>query len=166
MSDTITLSNTMNILYLITGMGLGGAEKCVADLADQFTQRGHNVHVIYMTGRLLTKPHSAAIKIYSLEMSRNPYSIMRAILRYCIICHKAKPTVIHSHMYHANIFSRLTRFLVPKVKLINTAHSCNEGGALRMLAYNLTNCLCDTFTIVSQAAKQSFVEKKPPVITS
>ena len=38
----------MKILYLITGLGGGGAEKVVADLADQMSQRGHLVKIAYV----------------------------------------------------------------------------------------------------------------------
>ena len=38
----------MKILYLITGLGGGGAEKVVADLADQMFQRGYQVTLAYL----------------------------------------------------------------------------------------------------------------------
>ena len=40
----------MNILYLITGLGGGGAEKVVADLADQMVFLGHEVKIAYLKG--------------------------------------------------------------------------------------------------------------------
>lgn len=40
----------MKILYVITGLGLGGAEKVVCDLADQMAENGHEVKIAYLTG--------------------------------------------------------------------------------------------------------------------
>src|SRR5699024_4236056 len=45
-------------------------------------------------------------------------------------------------------------------RLVCTAHSSNEGGSLRMLAYRLTNSLGDVFTNVSQEAVEAFEKKK------
>lgn len=59
------------------------------------------------------------------------------------------------HMVHSNIFARLSRiFFNPK--LICTAHSNNEGGKARMLAYRATHYLSDLTTNVSQSASDSF----------
>ncbi|MEG0344386.1 MAG: glycosyltransferase, partial [Acinetobacter sp.] len=63
---------------------------------------------------------------------------------------------VHAHMVHANIFARLNRIFYPIPRLICTAHSNNEGGRLRMLAYRLTNGLSEVLTNVSQGASQHF----------
>ena len=36
----------MKILLIITGLGIGGAEKQVCDLADKFIQLGHQVKLV------------------------------------------------------------------------------------------------------------------------
>ena len=46
----------MKILYLITGLGGGGAEKVVADLADQMIVLGHEVKIAYLKGDIVVKP--------------------------------------------------------------------------------------------------------------
>ena len=38
----------MKILYVITGLGGGGAEKVVANLADQMSEKGHKVKIAYL----------------------------------------------------------------------------------------------------------------------
>lgn len=37
----------MNIFYLITGLGMGGAEKVVVGLADSMVNLGHQVTLVY-----------------------------------------------------------------------------------------------------------------------
>lgn len=63
-------------------------------------------------------------------------------------------------MVHANLFARLLRITLKIPKLICTAHSNNEGGRLRMLAYRLTDFLADLTTNVSPNAVNSFIEKE------
>ena len=43
----------MKILYVITGLGVGGAEKVVCDLADQMILIGHDVNIVYLTVSVL-----------------------------------------------------------------------------------------------------------------
>jgi glycosyltransferase involved in cell wall biosynthesis len=63
-------------------------------------------------------------------------------------------------MVHANILARLVRPVARVPVLISTIHNIDEGGALRMAAYRLTNGLADLSTIISQAAAQRYVRIK------
>ena len=38
------------ILYVITGLGMGGAETITIDVAQKMLERGHEVAVLYLTG--------------------------------------------------------------------------------------------------------------------
>ena len=40
----------MKILYVITGLGMGGAETITIDVAQKMLERGHEVAVLYLTG--------------------------------------------------------------------------------------------------------------------
>ena len=53
----------MKILYLITGLGGGGAEKVVADLADQMFQRGYQVKIAYLKGEVVVRPENREIEL-------------------------------------------------------------------------------------------------------
>lgn len=150
----------MKILYVITGLGGGGAEKVVADLADQMTQMGHVVKIAYLKGKnIVVKPSISDIELIYLrfESILNFYSASK---KYQKLVEDFKPDVVHSHMVHANIFARLNRFFKPVPKLICTAHSSNEGGYMRMLAYRVTNNIADINTNVSSSARNTFIKKK------
>lgn len=148
----------MKILYLITGLGLGGAEKVVADLADQMHELGHNVKIAYLTGDVLVKPASSDVEIIALHLN-SAKDFLLASKKYQKLIKRFRPDVVHSHMVHANLFARLNRALCPVPKLICTAHNSNEGGKARMLAYRLTNRLSDINTNVSQEATDSLIRK-------
>lgn len=149
----------MKILLIVTGLGMGGAERQVCDLADNFYDLGHDVMLISMTGEIVNRPKAESIKVIDLAMTKSPYSLFKAYLDTHKIISLFKPDVVHSHMIHANIFSRLLRIFTMLPRLICTAHSTNEGGSFRMLAYRLTDRLCDLTTNVSQEAVERFVER-------
>ena len=148
----------MKILYVITGLGLGGAEKVVCDLADQMNILGHQVKIAYLTGDALVKPNSSEIEIIALSL--NSASVfLKSSKKYKNLIRKFKPDIVHAHMVHANIFARINRIGCNIPKLICTAHNSNEGGKVRMLAYKYTNFLSDINTNVSQEASASLVKK-------
>lgn len=149
----------MKILYVITGLGQGGAERVVCDLADQMHQRGHSVKIAYLTGNILTKPCFQEIELIRINLN-TLLLFPRAYIKLSKVIKNFEPDVVHSHMVHANIFTRLVRITTPIKKLICTAHNSNEGGRLRMLAYRFTHNLADLTTNVSNEAVQAFIEKK------
>ena len=64
-----------------------------------------------------------------------------------------RPDVVHSHMVHANLMARLLTRVCTVPATICTAHNYFEGGALRMLAYRLTDRWADLTTQVSDEGR-------------
>lgn len=149
----------MKILYVITALAQGGAERVVCDLADKMYEKGHQVKIIYLVGDVQTYPINREIELVKANLT-NILSLPKVCLLLSKTIKDYRPDVLHSHMVHANILTRLVRMLVPINKLISTAHSDNEGGRLRMVAYRLTHHLADLSTNVSLKAVLTFEEKK------
>ncbi|AIJ09571.1 MULTISPECIES: glycosyltransferase [Edwardsiella] len=149
-------NNVHRVCFVITGLGMGGAEKQVCDLADKLSLRGVNVIVISLADGVVVQPLLKDVKVYSINMKKNIFGFIRALWRVRRIIKGFNPQVVHSHMYHANLFSRFLRVLDPSFKLICTAHNTNEGGRWRMLSYRLTDWLASISTNVSQEAVTSF----------
>ncbi|WP_165589331.1 glycosyltransferase, partial [Acinetobacter lactucae] len=149
----------MRILYVITGLGGGGAEKVVCDLADEMCSRGHIVKIAYLKGEIVVYPKNKKIELVylGLESILNALSFSRS---YRNLLRSFTPDVVHSHMVHANIFTRILRKFYYIPKLICTAHSSNEGGNFRMLAYKFTHSLADLTTNVSSEASRNFEIRK------
>jgi len=64
---------------------------------------------------------------------------------------------VHSHMVHANLLARVVRIFCKIPLLISTAHSIDEGGRWREVAYRLTDPLADLTTNVSRAAVERYI---------
>lgn len=148
----------MKILLIITGLAMGGAEHVVSNLADRLTERGHQVTIAYLTGPIIVKPENKDIEIIPLELN-NTKDFLKSYIKLRSLIKKIKPDVVHSHMFHSNIISRLIRLTTHIPKLVCSAHNTNEGGKLRMIAYRYTDKLADISTNVSQEAVESFIAK-------
>lgn len=149
----------IKVALVITGLGVGGAERVVVDLADGLVSRGHDVLLVYLTGQATVQPKNSAIKIVGLGLRSvlgvfGAYRLLRNLLR------TFNPDVVHGHMVHANILVRLLRLTLPLPCIITTAHNSNEGGWLRMLAYRWTDRLADLSTNVSEEAVAVYLQKR------
>lgn len=150
----------MKIMLLVTGLGLGGAERQVVALADEYARRGHAVLLVSLTDEAQVTPSQPQVKVLHVGMKKSPAGFVAAFLSLRRIIAGFTPDVVHSHMVHANIFARLVRLGVHMPRLVCSAHSTNEGGALRMLAYRLTDRLADITTNVSEEAVAAYIQKK------
>ncbi|HHL2562103.1 TPA: glycosyltransferase [Yersinia enterocolitica] len=148
----------MKVLYIITGLGMGGAEIQTCLIADKVYDAGNDVMIISLTGKTLIKP-SNNIPVIELNIKKNILSFFYSLFKTRTIIKKFEPTVVHSHMFHANIFSRLLRILTRVPYLICTAHNTNEGNKIRMLAYRWTDKLASISTNVSDEAVDAFINK-------
>lgn len=138
----------MKIIFFITGLGMGGAEKVVCELADRLYEKGHNVSLVYFTGEILRKPKNP-IYIYKFNLSAFNVLSLYKILKFI---KEENPDIIHSHMFHANMMARFVKFFNKNIKVICSSHSNFEGGKLRMYLYSLTENLCNAHTSVSKNA--------------
>lgn len=148
----------MKILLVITGLGMGGAEHVVVNMADELVKVGHKVKIIYLTGPALVLPKNDKIELIPINMA-GAKSFFTSYLKLRSIVKKFEPDVVHSHMVHANIITRLLRLSVKVKKIISTSHSTNEGGKARMLAYRLTDWLTNISTNVSDDAVNESIRK-------
>lgn len=149
----------MKILYVITSLGYGGAEQVVCNLADSMFELGHEVKIVYLTGNNLIQPLNKEIETIHLGL-KNIGSLFKAYFTLSYFIEKYKPDVVHSHMIHANLLTRIVRLKTPIKKLICTAHSANEGGFFRMALFRITHNLSDVTTNVSEYASNVFIKKK------
>ena len=146
----------MRILVVITGLGVGGAERLVTGLADHFTALGHEVLLVFFHGELELSPSHSSVRVETLSMERTPSGVVSALWRFRKLITEFQPDVVNSHLVHANILTRLLRLVAPMPRLVSSAHNTNEQGRGRMLAYRLTDRLADISTNVSNEAVEAF----------
>jgi glycosyltransferase involved in cell wall biosynthesis len=157
----------VRILLLSTSMGMGGADQQLLSAALGLRERGHEVRIVSLTplGEMGARARAAGLPTESLEMRRG-IPDPRGLARLVRLVRAWRPTVLHSHMLHANLMARAVRVFTRIPVVVSTIHNIYEGGRLRMLGYRLTNGLVDHVTIISQAAADRFVRDRivPPAL--
>ena len=147
----------MKVALIVTSLGVGGAETQVANLADRLDAAGHSVLILSMINDLAVLPASPSVRVEPLHARKTPLSLALGYGRACRLLRRFRPDVVHSHMVHANLFARLLRLGAPMPRLISTAHNTNEGGALLMWGYRVTDGLAHLTTNVSQEAVDRYI---------
>lgn len=146
----------MRIVYMLNSLGPGGAERQVLALAERLTRRGHTVSLLILRPKS-PKEWPTALPVVHLDMRKNPFSVVAAMVRARRYLIGFRPDILHSHSFHANILARLLRALIPSTTAISTVHNVYEGGFARMLAYRLTDAFALRTVAVSRAAADRYV---------
>jgi glycosyltransferase involved in cell wall biosynthesis len=146
----------MRIAYILTSLGIGGAEKQVLALAERMAQRRHAVLLLVLCERQPNQWPAMDVDVRYLGMRKTPLAILRGLLRARRILIEFKPDLVHSHTYPANMTARLLRLVGVAPAVLATIHNVYEGGVLRMLAYCATDWLSVHTTAVSAAAARRF----------
>lgn len=145
----------MKILQVMTELGFGGAERVVLDLTRALVAGGHTVELAVLKSlpeRNMQDDfrkfgvYPEILKINSLRDFKNIKRLRRLIRNF-------KPDVIHSHLMHPNLITRLANYRTG-IPLVNTIHISERrsGQKTYFLLDSLTHSLCDCFTAVSNAS--------------
>ena len=146
----------MVIVYVLTSLGMGGAERQVLALAARMADRGHAVKLLVLRPRLQEQWPTALPVIY-LDMRRTPASVLKGFDHARRFLKGYRPEVLHGHSFHANLIARLLKLFVRVPVVYSTVHNVFEGGMHRMMLYRLTDFLSTRTTAVSTAAAERFI---------
>lgn len=149
----------MRIVYVLTSLGVGGAERQALAIADRMTARGHSVAFLVLRP-VIAEQWPTALLVVHLDIRKTPGSLIAGLLRAHKFLRAFRPDLVHSHSFHANMVARLLKLLVPSLKVVSTVHNVYEGRWYRMMAYRLTDALAIRTTAVSAAAADRFIRLK------
>lgn len=149
-------------------MDMGGAEKQIRVLSEELENKNIGIQVVSLRplGLLGEELIDSPVGIMSLDIEKN----WELIYKFPIILHqifKYQPSVIHGHMYHSNMLSRIFSILFPSVDSISTVHSTYETSSgdlqevtIRELTYMATDILSDLTTFVSESSRRRYMDIK------
>lgn len=149
----------MKILFVITGLFPGGAEKIVLETIRNLRKQGHETAAVSLQPEpdagqhaIASELQSLGVRLYFLNFSlRHPFRFFRLIR----IIREEKPDVVHSHLIHANLLTRAAR-LFCRFPLVNTIHIAERRNCLKVRLLFLLDrwsCrLCGISTAVSAEA--------------
>ncbi len=157
----------MRILYLLTSLGIGGAEKQVVSLAERMAAKGHAVALVVL--KHADEEWPTKLPVLRLNIRKTPLGILRGLRFAKNFVTLFRPDILHSHTFPANLFTRLLRMMLcgqgAAPRVINTIHNVHEGGWHRMFLYRITDSMADQVTAVSAAAAERFVQLRAVAVS-
>jgi glycosyltransferase involved in cell wall biosynthesis len=145
----------MRIAYVLTSLGMGGAERLTLELAHALEARGSSVLLLVLRGRA-EQEWPTGVQVVYLGMSKSPVGLLQGLGRARREMRAFRPDLVHAHTSFANIFARLLRLLYP-APVLSTVHNAWEGGWARTLLYRLTDPLSRLTVLVCRAAEERYV---------
>ncbi len=98
----------MKILYIITGLRFGGAEKLLYLTCKQLREKyGAEIRVIYFDPYAPMRSLFAGLPVQTILLRRNPALLPRLLLH----IRRERYNVVHTHLIHADIYGRLAALL-------------------------------------------------------
>jgi len=152
--------NKIKILYLITGLKMGGAEMLLYRLLINLDRKKYEPVIVSITsiaeiGRKIEK-----LKVKTLDLRVKFKYDFFAFLKFIIFLKKEKPQILHSHLFHANLLGRITGKICKVPIIISTIHNVNFGGKLREKLLKYTDKFCNFTIVISQIVAKEMIEKK------
>jgi glycosyltransferase involved in cell wall biosynthesis len=147
----------MRIAYILTSLGIGGAERQVLGLAERTRARGHEVTLLVLKPPEVEE-WGSPVDVVHLNLHKGPLSVIAGLARAARVLRQFRPDVLHCHNFHGNVFGRLLKPALPNMKVISTIHNVYEGGWLRMTAYKLSDPLSRCTVGVCNAAANRMID--------
>lgn len=156
----------INILQLVTGLGMGGAEKVVLDLAKYTSKDKFNTYVVAMSKRdeLLQEFLDNKVNTKLLRKSnsfKDFISIIKSINKFI---KEKNIQIIHAHMTHSIIVASILKILNPSLKIVYTSHSLNIGSKIREIIVWSLKPFRDVDIVFSQDILKYFYKQNYRVI--
>jgi len=123
----------INLLHIITGLGVGGAERVVLDLVKNSNQEKFNVSVVSLSKRneMLKRFIGINIDVKTLNGSKNINDLVKMVAAVNRHIKSHRIQIIHAHMTHSLILSVLIKLMNPAVKLVFTSHNISFGSVYK-----------------------------------
>lgn len=141
-----TVSKKMTVLQLITGLGVGGAERVVMELARRLASYGCSCFIAVLNKDCsLMEQYDGRVdcKIISIGMRKNLWSFIKAAIGLITLVRRERVSLIHAHLFHALCLALICKMAVPRVKLVFTSHSTRGFSRLRRMLICITRPLRD-----------------------
>lgn len=154
--------NIMRILQVIDSLGIGGAEKLIADTVPLMVKQGYIVDVLLLNGEHTAFYEELAskecCKIYSLGRSYyNPIYVFK------IIKYFREYDIIHVHLFPAQYYTVIAKILsFSKIKLIFTEHNTGNSRMDNPRFRSLERFIYKGFSkivCITQEVKNSLINK-------
>jgi glycosyltransferase involved in cell wall biosynthesis len=120
----------MKIIHIITGLGGGGAENLLLDIATQlYLHGGVEQKVIYYTPVDLLASQFEAMGIETVYIDQKALGTFRSVLATRRVIRSFKPDLVHTNLMRADIIGRSAALSIRGQKCISTIHNMDAWRA-------------------------------------
>lgn len=144
---------------MIVGLGVGGAENVVIQLANSFVEDNDITLVLLSNDLALKNKLHEKVKIIVYDLKNNKSNFLKLLL----FLISTDFDIIHAHMYHSNLISRIVKIFKPSIKIINSIHNTieiknkNKCKVVNFL-YRITDFAVNNITNVSVQASENTIK--------
>ena len=142
------------VLQLITGLGVGGAERVVMELSGAMFQNQQPVMVVSLSEEkaILGQYPGALFPVKSLDVRKGSFfSLCGALFSLIKLIRQENIRVIHAHMFHAMVFALLCKvFCGRSISVVFTSHSFAGFKGVRRTLIRLTRGLRSADVVFSR----------------
>jgi glycosyltransferase involved in cell wall biosynthesis len=158
----------INVLELITGLPIGGAEKVLLDLCRNLDRSKIEPFVIGLNDESDFKKdfEKENIHVNILNMQKNIVSFIRTYRQLSLFIKHRDITIIHAHMFHPLVFAYALKLRYPHLKIVWTSHSENINGKIREVFVYLLKSFRDIDIIFSKKMQSFIYKKEARIITN
>jgi glycosyltransferase involved in cell wall biosynthesis len=130
---TETLVRKLHIAHVVIGLGVGGAERILLDMAQHADDSRMRTTILCMTDEtsLLRQYDLTDENLVRLGLRRRLKDSFRAFARARTWIQQARPDILHAHMFHALCLALLLKLFHPRLKLVFTSHNASGHSWLR-----------------------------------
>src|SRR6185436_7104997 len=144
----------MRVLFVISGLGLGGAERQVVVLSRELARLGHEVSIYTLTRETPRMDELAGTDVgvvVDQKRQRLDLGVLRRLRRHL---RSWRPDIVHGFLYDGDFYSRLAGWGM-RVPVLNSERSDKyQLSRVQQIGYRLTSMLCDGVVANSYAGAE------------
>ncbi|HRV93205.1 MAG TPA: glycosyltransferase [Anaerolineae bacterium] len=156
---TAEISWPVKILYFITELNIGGAEKVLVHLISKLDRTHFDPIVVCLydgNGPIAAEIRALNVPVIDLNM-RTRWDVT-AIRRFYQLVRREKPVIIHASLFHANVIGRLVGRMAGVPLIITCRQNISIGGRWREQINRLTASWDDKVVAVCELAREAELE--------
>ncbi|MBQ8200049.1 MAG: glycosyltransferase [Lachnospiraceae bacterium] len=150
----------MKILYLLFSYTVGGTEKLVTDICNEFVERGDEVHLyvvndLYDEQLLRTLDQGVIVELYRRPVNgKGKIKAMIDLAKYI----KVKGIeVVHCNSFNTPEIMLLAKLVNRRLKVVYTIHGLDQYNKLNNWRVKYRNWLCHTIVAISKTVEKEII---------
>lgn len=160
------MTDKINILYVITSLDVGGAQKMILETVKGLDKNRYNLNVCSLKKKnsYVEEFRLAGVAPISLLLPDkvNLFYLCKlpvAFIKLMKIMKENKVTIVHSYLFQANLLSRIAARFVKVPVIISSIRIMEMQKASHLWFDKLTNCLIDKIITNAEAVRQFIISK-------